>query len=113
MKFGPDMIMCFVYFAQPPADLTILQLERNLRTMVDKLNMERHDRIKRVKRLKEDDQHYCDILHTTPYYIPTGCIPSEEKIEELANHVENSRREKVRSYILSLFHYSLFPFSLK
>jgi len=88
-------IYIYIFFLQPPSGLSVLQLEKNLRTMVDRLNLEKHERIKNLKRFREEDQHLCDILCTTPYYIPSGSVPSEDQLQELKQHVEGLKKEKV------------------
>ncbi|XP_077865480.1 protein regulator of cytokinesis 1-like [Saccoglossus kowalevskii] len=64
---------------EAPEHLTILQLEKELRTRVDVLNKEKHERLKKLSELKSREQHLCDILCATPYYVPTGSIPSNEQ----------------------------------
>ena len=80
---------------QPGEGLSILQLEKELRTQVDILAKKKHDRMKQLKKLKDTDQHLCDLLCTTPYYIPTGSIPSMEQLKELEQHIQTLSDEKV------------------
>ncbi len=82
---------------QPGEGLSILQLEKELRTQVDKLAKKKHERMKQLKVLKDQDQHLCDILCTTPYYIPTGSVPSNEQLEELERHIKTLKEEKVNT----------------
>ncbi len=51
--------------------------------------------MKQLKVLKDQDQHLCDVLCTTPYYIPTGSVPSNEQLEELERHIKTLKEEKV------------------
>ena len=46
-------------------------------------------------KLKQDDQALCDAMCMTPYYIPSGTIPSGEQLEQLKLHVEKLGLEKV------------------
>lgn len=85
---------------QPGEGLSILQLEKELRTQVDVLAKMKHERVKQLKKLKETDQHLCDILCTTPYYIPTGSVPSKEQLKELEQHIQTLSEEKVFSVML-------------
>ena len=80
---------------QPEEGLTILQMEKSLRTRVDALAKEKHERKKRLKKLHDEDQRLCDILLTTPYYIPTGSVPSKEELESLEKHIQQLTDEKV------------------
>ena len=91
---------------QPPEDLSILKLEKELRTYVDALNKEKHKRLGQLKQLKEHDQHLCDIMCTTPYYIPSGAIPTKEQLKELDRHVEELKQEQVEAdfHFMSMFH---------
>ncbi|XP_070541094.1 protein regulator of cytokinesis 1-like [Ptychodera flava] len=79
---------------EPEENLTVLQLEKDLRTQVDKLSKVKHDRLQKLKKLKETEQHLCDVLCTTPYYVPTGSVPSEEQLETLQEHIDSLKSEK-------------------
>ncbi|XP_072848038.2 protein regulator of cytokinesis 1 isoform X2 [Pogona vitticeps] len=68
--------------------LTILQLEKDLRLALECALKEKHERLKKLKRLQQEDQDLCSELYETPYYIPTGSIPSSLELEELQEHVE-------------------------
>ncbi|CAH1783464.1 unnamed protein product [Owenia fusiformis] len=81
---------------EPKKTLTILQLEKDLRTRVDNLSKMKHERMKILKKLKETDQALCDALCTTPYYIPTGTVPSQEQIKTLEEHITTLTTEKER-----------------
>ena len=63
---------------------------------VDTLTKEKHDRLKKLKSFSTVDQHLCDVLCSTPYYIPTGSIPTPEQLVELEEHVKKLEVEKVR-----------------
>uniref|UniRef100_A0ABM0LVK7 Protein regulator of cytokinesis 1-like n=1 Tax=Saccoglossus kowalevskii TaxID=10224 RepID=A0ABM0LVK7_SACKO len=81
-----------------PEHFTILQLEKELRTRVDVLNKEKHERLKKLSELKSREQHLCDILCATPYYVPTGSIPSNEQLDTLQEHINSLRTEKDSRY---------------
>lgn len=88
---------------QPEEGLSILQLEKSLRARFDALNKERHARVRILRTLKEKDQHLCDVLCSTPYYIPSGSVPSKEQLDELEKHVNDLEKEKVSNLIFSSF----------
>jgi protein regulator of cytokinesis 1 len=62
---------------------------------VDTLRKEKKERMKILAKLKQDDQVLCDAMCMTPYYIPSGSIPSGEQLEQLKQHVEKLALEKV------------------
>ena len=83
------------FLIQAEEGLTILQLEKVLRQKVDVLSKEKSERMAKLKQLKDRDQHLCDLLCTTPYYIPTGTVPTAEQLDNLSEHVETLTTEKV------------------
>ncbi|KAI0241488.1 Protein regulator of cytokinesis 1 [Lamellibrachia satsuma] len=78
----------------PAPGLTLLELERELRLHVMQLEKMKHDRMKVTRKLQRRDQSLCDLFCTTPYYIPTGVVPSEEQIKELEEHVSSLEAQK-------------------
>lgn len=80
----------------PDDSLSILQMEKELRTMVDSLTKEKHSRLKKLKQMKDLDQRLCDALCMTPYYIPTGTTPSNEQLDALKTHITSLEEEKDR-----------------
>ncbi|XP_038046048.1 protein regulator of cytokinesis 1-like isoform X2 [Patiria miniata] len=87
---------------QAEEGLTILQLEKVLRQKVDSLNKEKSERMAILKQLKDREQHLCDLLCTTPYYIPSGTVPTAEQLETLKDHIQTLSTEKdSRQNILS------------
>ncbi|MBN3310032.1 PRC1 regulator, partial [Amia calva] len=74
--------------------LTVLQLEKDLRTKMEALAKERNDRLKELESLREDDNALCIELCTTPYYIPTGSLPSRSQLQDLREHIKTLTEEK-------------------
>jgi protein regulator of cytokinesis 1 len=83
----------------PHGCLSILQEEKSLRTMVDGLRKEKDRRLAALHSLKDQDQHLCDVLCCTPFYIPSGTVPSEQQLNDLEKHVKEMETEKVRVQI--------------
>ncbi|XDV38636.1 hypothetical protein PO909_007996 [Leuciscus waleckii] len=75
-------------------DLTVLQLEKNLRCRVDSLLKEKNERLSELSDMKKQDEELCVTLCTTPYYIPSGSVPSRTQLQELQEHVEKLGKEK-------------------
>ncbi|XP_077089068.1 protein regulator of cytokinesis 1 isoform X2 [Siphateles boraxobius] len=75
-------------------DLTVLQLEKNLRCHVDSLLKEKNERLSELSDLKKQDEELCVTLCATPYYIPSGSVPSRTQLQELREHVEKLGKEK-------------------
>ncbi|XP_032873090.1 protein regulator of cytokinesis 1-like isoform X1 [Amblyraja radiata] len=73
---------------------TPLQLEKELRDEVTTLLKERIFRMEQCEILLKEDQALCNDLCKTPYYIPTGKVPSLQEIEELKNHIISAAKEK-------------------
>ncbi|XP_044299928.1 protein regulator of cytokinesis 1-like [Varanus komodoensis] len=68
--------------------LTILQLEKEFRLALEEALKEKQERLAKLKQLQQDDQALCTELCATPYYVPTGSIPSPLELEELKEHVQ-------------------------
>uniref|UniRef100_A0A8C4RIZ7 Zgc:86764 n=1 Tax=Erpetoichthys calabaricus TaxID=27687 RepID=A0A8C4RIZ7_ERPCA len=75
--------------------LTVLQLEKDLRIRVESLMKEKNDRLKELKSLQEEDKSLCIDLCATPYYIPTGSVPTRQQLLELQEHIKNLSVERV------------------
>ena len=82
---------------QPEEALTILQVEKTLRLKVDVLTKEKQERMVKLKDLKDKEQRLCDLLCTTPYYIPSGTVPTAEQLETLQEHIDSLTIERVRT----------------
>jgi protein regulator of cytokinesis 1 len=73
----------------------MLQREKDLKAKVESLTQEKQERLKTLKRLKDQDQQLCDTMCLTPYYIPTGATPTTEQLKALEQHVSSLKIEKV------------------
>ncbi|XP_067878185.1 protein regulator of cytokinesis 1-like isoform X2 [Heterodontus francisci] len=73
---------------------TPLQLEKELRNKVEALLEEKNARMEECEMLLKEDQALCTDLCKTPYYIPTGKVPSLQELEELKNHLISAAKEK-------------------
>lgn len=80
--------------------LSLLVLEQTLRNKVDSLSREKHDRLKVLKKYSAQDQALCDVLCITPYYIPSGSVPSKQQLEDLEKHIAASQTEKVQYHCM-------------
>nr|XP_046225725.1 protein regulator of cytokinesis 1-like [Oncorhynchus gorbuscha] len=74
--------------------LTVLQIEKNLRLRVEVLTKEKGERLKELHGLQQQDKELCVELCVTPYYIPTGSMPSRTQLQELREHVQTLSEEK-------------------
>ncbi|XP_065142849.1 protein regulator of cytokinesis 1 [Paramisgurnus dabryanus] len=74
--------------------LTILQMEKNLRCRAETLQKEKNERMRELNDLMKQDEELCVTLCATPYYIPTGSVPSRTQLQELQQHVEMLNKEK-------------------
>ncbi|XP_062612048.1 protein regulator of cytokinesis 1-like isoform X3 [Saccostrea cucullata] len=98
---------------EPNGKLSMLQREKDLRAKVESLSQEKQERLKTLKNLKDQDQHLCDAMCLTPYYIPTGSTPSNEQLKALEQHVKSLKAEKEKRFtefvskkkkVVELFH---------
>lgn len=94
---------------QVEEDLTVLQLEKNLRCHLEALQKEKAERLRELSDLSQQDEELCVTLCATPYYIPTGSMPSQTQLQELREHIKQLSKEKVNTIMCFFF----FFFSLK
>ncbi|XP_076594811.1 protein regulator of cytokinesis 1b isoform X1 [Chaetodon auriga] len=78
--------------------ISMLQLEKNIRTQLDALMKEKTRRMQQLKVLVDQDQELCDILCSMPYGISPDSVPSLEQLENFHQHVANQNAEKARRY---------------
>lgn len=76
--------------------LTVLQAEKNLRLNVEALSREKADRLSEQNALQQKDKDLCVEMCCTPYYIPTGSLPSRTQLAELREHIHELTEEKSR-----------------
>ncbi|XP_059159147.1 protein regulator of cytokinesis 1-like isoform X2 [Physella acuta] len=81
-----------------PGNMTMVQKEKILRGKVETMTKEKNDRLSKYKELHSRDQYLCDVMCTTPYYIPSGTVPSLEQLREMEKHVNNLNAEKEKRY---------------
>ncbi|XP_068089679.1 protein regulator of cytokinesis 1-like [Hyperolius riggenbachi] len=74
--------------------MTILQIEKDLRVRLEILMKQKNDRLEELKILQQQDQKLCSELCVTPYYIPSGAIPSQKQLEELREHIKVQTEKK-------------------
>ncbi|CAL8245895.1 unnamed protein product [Lota lota] len=81
---------------QEEAGITMLQQEKDIRTRVEVLVMEKSQRMQQLNALMEQDQDLCDILCSIPYGINADSVPSLEQLENFRQHVSSQMAEKGR-----------------
>ncbi|XP_033102800.1 protein regulator of cytokinesis 1-like isoform X2 [Anneissia japonica] len=81
---------------RPEEGLTILQLEKILRSQVDSLSKVKQQRLDYLKNLKDTEQALCDALCVTPYYIPTGIVPTQKDLDKLKENIASLTAEKAK-----------------
>lgn len=75
--------------------MTVLQIEKDLRVTLELFTKHKNERLKELMLLQKEDQELCSDLCVTPYYIPSGSIPSIKQLEELKEHIRVQSEEKV------------------
>ncbi|KAL0965716.1 hypothetical protein UPYG_G00284810 [Umbra pygmaea] len=74
--------------------LTVLQIEKSLRLSLEALTKEKEERLKVLQGLQQQEEELCVELCVTPYYIPTGSVPSSVQLQELREHIKTLSKEK-------------------
>ncbi|XP_064631723.1 protein regulator of cytokinesis 1-like [Lineus longissimus] len=83
---------------EPKDGLSMLKLDEDLRMKVKELTKMKRERLAELDNLKEKEQHLCDVLCVTPYYIPSGSVPDSQQIAELKQHIATLSAEKVQRH---------------
>ena len=80
----------------------MFEIERELKQEVQCWETEKQKRLDDLKELTAIEQSLCDIMHTTPMYIPSGVVPTREQIEKLRVHTDQLAKEKVSKSVILL-----------
>ncbi|XP_063281401.1 protein regulator of cytokinesis 1-like isoform X2 [Pelobates fuscus] len=81
-------------------DLTVLQMEKDLRVKLDCLKAEKRKRLEELRQLQQEDQDLCTELFVTPYYVPTGMMPTHQQLVELKEHIRVQTEEKKKRTLI-------------
>lgn len=81
---------------QMPSNISLLQLEAKLRSDVDTLNKEKHDRLKTLKRLRGEEQAMCDRLVMSQHELNFEGCPTLDQLRELEQNVKFLKAEKMK-----------------
>uniref|UniRef100_A0A914WWU3 Protein regulator of cytokinesis 1 n=1 Tax=Plectus sambesii TaxID=2011161 RepID=A0A914WWU3_9BILA len=73
-----------------PMDAELLEMDEILRSERERLKALKKQRVEKLARLKEEDETLCTRLDTVPFIVKDA-IPSEQHLEELAEHVDQMR----------------------
>lgn len=90
------MFILFLHMFQFKKSYSMLQTEKDLKMRMETLSNEKAERFRKFNHFKDQDQHLCDIMCLTPYYIPSGSTPTLEQLQALENHVASLKIEKVK-----------------
>ncbi|XP_068954758.1 protein regulator of cytokinesis 1-like isoform X3 [Petaurus breviceps papuanus] len=77
--------LCFelnVEHFQEEKGIAMLQLEKDLCIQLEVRLKQKEDRRRELKRLQEQDQAFCELLHTTPYSTDRDSVPSLEELDQ-------------------------------
>ncbi|XP_042243618.1 protein regulator of cytokinesis 1-like isoform X2 [Homarus americanus] len=75
--------------------LTLLELDALMQERVEKLQQIMNERLETLRHLQEKDEGLCEVLNETPYYIPSGFVPSTDDLKAVEEHVRSMEKEKV------------------
>ncbi|NXF41546.1 PRC1 regulator, partial [Nyctibius bracteatus] len=84
-------------------EITVLKMEKNLRTCVEVMRKQKRDRKQELKALQEQDRDLCDILCTTPFCIDGNAVPSLEDLDGYRRHLASltAKKEQRREEFVS------------
>lgn len=103
-KYQRDMDTLCMELAMEPCkqaeELSVLQMEKQLRVKVDELEQEKAERLGLKQDLQQEDGDLCVELCVTPYYIPTGSVPSRTQLDELRQHIATLTEEKSKRVVV-------------
>jgi len=88
-------IVC-VILLQPLESLTILQVEKDLRSRVDSLSTQKQKRLQQLQQRLDVDEKLCTTLGTAAFHIPPDCVvPTEQQLADFDEHIREQETEKV------------------
>lgn len=103
-KYQREMDTLCMELAMEPCklaeQLSVLQMEKHLRGKVDELGQEKAERLALTQELQVEDNDLCVELCVTPYYIPTGSVPSRTQLDELRQHIAKLTEEKTKRVVV-------------
>lgn len=83
----------FVY--QEDDGLSMLQLEKEIRTRLKVMLKQKNQRMSELKGLMQQDRELCDILCDNPHPIDPDSVPSAQQLHDYRQHIASRNREKV------------------
>ncbi|XP_066525953.1 protein regulator of cytokinesis 1a isoform X2 [Hoplias malabaricus] len=78
--------------------LTMLQLEKEIRTHLKVMLKQKTQRMNELKDLMQQDRELCDILCDNPYVINPDRVPSAQQLESYGQHIATRNQEKERRH---------------
>uniref|UniRef100_A0A4W4DMR1 Protein regulator of cytokinesis 1a n=1 Tax=Electrophorus electricus TaxID=8005 RepID=A0A4W4DMR1_ELEEL len=74
--------------------LTMLQLEKEIRTRLKVMLKQKSQRMSELKTLMQQDRELCDVLCDNPYTIDPDRVPSAQQLEDYRQHIATRNKEK-------------------
>jgi len=94
---GLKCTLLSVILSQPSESLTILQMEKDLRSQVDSLSTQKQKRLQQLRQRLDADEKLCATLGTTAFLIPSSSVvPTEQQLADFDKHIRELEDEKVR-----------------
>lgn len=81
---------------KPEKQMSILMLENDLRTKVDALKMEKHERLKTLKNLRERESQFCERMCLSPHNLGDVNVPTMEQLKELEANLLYLEKEQAK-----------------
>ena len=84
------------WYVQPSEKLTILQMEKDLRSHADSLGTQKQKRLQQLKQRLQVDEQLSTSLGLTAFHLPPSCVvPTEQQLSDLDGHIRELETEKV------------------
>lgn len=80
---------------QEEKEITVLQLEKDLRTQVELMRKQKKERKQELKLLQEQDQELCEILCLPLYDVESSSVPTLEELNRFRQRVATLKETKV------------------
>lgn len=94
--------------SQEDKEITVLQLEKDLRTQVELMRKQKKERKQELKLLQEQDQELREILCMPPCDVDSTSVPTLEELNLFRQRVATLRETKV-----CCLHHSFYPETLR
>ncbi|CAB3987506.1 Hypothetical predicted protein, partial [Paramuricea clavata] len=80
-------------------NMSLIEKEKGLRTKLDALNLEKHERMKMYKNLREQEEALCKRLALPPHDMSIGELPTATQVKEIEANINYMEKELAQAKI--------------